>query len=77
VGGLKHERTQSGSGASLSERWAVDASLALAWVHPSQASDKTDAAYLELALRQHLPLGTVDASLQEAARRAGVNLLVS
>lgn len=140
----------------MSERWAVDASLALAWVHPHQASDKTDAllrrltegvtlvvpalwflevanallvlerrrkirseerrealatvralnmtvdlegvaaafvqvsdlaekhgisvydaAYLELALREHLPLGTVDASLQEAARRAGVNLLVS
>jgi predicted nucleic acid-binding protein len=36
-----------------------------------------DAAYLELAMREHLPLGTVDAALQEAAGRVGVNLLVS
>lgn len=31
-----------------------------------------DAAYLELALRERLPLATLDASLAEAARREGV-----
>jgi predicted nucleic acid-binding protein len=31
-----------------------------------------DAAYLELALREGLPLATLDASLAEAARREGV-----
>lgn len=34
-----------------------------------------DAAYLELALRRHLPLATVDPALQTAARRAGVPLI--
>lgn len=35
-----------------------------------------DAAYLELALRERLPLATLDGSLAEAARSAGVQLLV-
>jgi predicted nucleic acid-binding protein len=34
-----------------------------------------DAAYLELALRQALPLATLDESLQRAARTAGVALV--
>jgi predicted nucleic acid-binding protein len=34
-----------------------------------------DAAYLELALRQHLPLATLDASLATAARQEGVTIL--
>lgn len=34
-----------------------------------------DAAYLELALRRGLPLATLDAKLQGAARAAGVSLL--
>ena len=33
-----------------------------------------DAAYLELALRQGLPLATLDTRLRHAARRAGVEL---
>lgn len=34
-----------------------------------------DAAYLELAMRQRLPLATLDARLRTAATRAGVSLL--
>lgn len=34
-----------------------------------------DATYLELALRRNLPLATLDAELQLAARRAGVPLI--
>ena len=34
-----------------------------------------DAAYLELALREGLPLATLDVKLQSAAREAGVRLL--
>lgn len=34
-----------------------------------------DAAYLELALREQLPLATLDEALQNAAREAGVVLL--
>ena len=34
-----------------------------------------DAAYLELAYREHLPLATLDNDLQRAARQAGVPLL--
>jgi predicted nucleic acid-binding protein len=35
-----------------------------------------DAAYLELAMRQSLPLATLDNRLQEVAKRCGVELLV-
>lgn len=34
-----------------------------------------DAAYLELALREQLPLATLDEALQQAAREAGVTLI--
>lgn len=34
-----------------------------------------DAAYLELALREGLPLATLDTALAEAARREGVDVL--
>ena len=34
-----------------------------------------DAAYLELALREELPLATLDGDLQTAARAVGVTLL--
>jgi predicted nucleic acid-binding protein len=35
-----------------------------------------DASYLELAMREHLPLATLDRALGRAAREAGVELLV-
>lgn len=35
-----------------------------------------DAAYLELALRRQLPIATIDADLADAARVAGVGVLV-
>lgn len=35
-----------------------------------------DAAYLELAMRQNLPLATLDQRLQEVAKRCGVVLLI-
>jgi predicted nucleic acid-binding protein len=34
-----------------------------------------DAAYLELAIREHLPLATLDSDLQKAAHTAGVSLV--
>jgi len=34
-----------------------------------------DAAYLELALRRHVPLATLDDKLREAARRDGLGLI--
>jgi len=34
-----------------------------------------DASYLELALREDLPLATLDKALQKAAHRVGVQLL--
>jgi len=34
-----------------------------------------DAAYLELAIREHLPLATLDKELRKAARAAGVPLI--
>jgi predicted nucleic acid-binding protein len=36
-----------------------------------------DAAYLELALREGLPLATLDDDLRRAARRAGIDLVTS
>lgn len=36
-----------------------------------------DAAYLELALRQALPLATLDADLQKAAKKAGVKRFIA
>ena len=50
-----------------------DAVLILARAHSLSAYD---ASYLELALRQGLPLATLDARLRTAAAAAGVNLYV-
>ncbi len=46
--------------------------LALARAHGLSAYD---AAYLELAMREGLPLATEDAALRAAARRVGVPLV--
>jgi predicted nucleic acid-binding protein len=40
----------------------------------SYALSAYDAAYLELAIREHAPLATLDKSLRKAATRAGVPL---
>jgi predicted nucleic acid-binding protein len=40
----------------------------------SYALSAYDAAYLELAIREHAPLATLDKSLRKAANRAGVPL---
>lgn len=40
----------------------------------SYALSAHDAAYLELAIREHAPLATLDKSLRKAATRAGVPL---
>jgi predicted nucleic acid-binding protein len=50
--------------------WTVTAELA-----ETYGLTAYDAAYLELAMRQGVPLATRDAALIEAARRAGVPLL--
>ena len=54
----------------------VDASVALAWCFPDEASECSayDAAYLELSIRHGVPLATLDAKLQKAAQRAGVKI---
>jgi predicted nucleic acid-binding protein len=36
-----------------------------------------DASYLELALRQGIPLATLDSDLRKAAKKAGVKILLS
>jgi predicted nucleic acid-binding protein len=36
-----------------------------------------DASYLELALRQGIPLATLDSALRRAAKKAGVKILLS
>ena len=53
----------------MSDVWTQ--TLAMARLHQLSAYD---AAYLELALRQSLPLATLDASLKRAAEAAGVPL---
>lgn len=52
----------------------VTAVLALARAHGLSAYD---ASYLDLALREGLPLATLDQRLAEAALRCGVSLLVA
>jgi predicted nucleic acid-binding protein len=51
-----------------------------AWTTTAELADRFrltmyDAAYLELAHRQSLPLATLDSDLQRAAKAAGVSLL--
>lgn len=56
----------------LSADYIMTAALDLA---REQALSVYDAAYLELAMREALPLATLDKALQEAARKVGVKLL--
>ena len=51
---------------------AWDETLSLSDVH---ALTPYDAAYLELALRRHMPLATLDKDLRRAASDAGVQLV--
>jgi len=53
-------------------REAWSGSLALSRKHQITVYD---AAYLELALRRNLPLGTLDGDLRKAAKAEGVKLL--
>jgi predicted nucleic acid-binding protein len=53
---------------------ATSATLSLARAH---ALTVYDAAYLELAMRTHLPLATLDLELRSAAKRVGVKCLPS
>jgi predicted nucleic acid-binding protein len=55
---------------TVSHAW--DETLALSDAH---ALTPYDAAYLELALRRHLPLATLDKDLRRAASAAGVGLI--
>jgi predicted nucleic acid-binding protein len=57
---------------------AIDARLAFEQVLPvarQQSLSGYDAAYLELALRQGLPLATLDAELRHSAKAIGVELV--
>jgi predicted nucleic acid-binding protein len=56
----------------ISALTAFEQILALARQH---RLSQYDAAYLELALRMELPLATLDAELQRAARQVGVALI--
>ena len=68
--------------------FVLDNSVAMLWLLPQSNSSSGelalarqfglsayDAAYLELALREGLPLSTLDARLQAATQAAGVPLL--
>ena len=64
--------------------FVLDNSVAMLWLlpqsHPTGQAlrynlSAYDAAYLELALRKSLPLATLDAQLDAAARQAGVPVL--
>ncbi|MFQ5780717.1 MAG: type II toxin-antitoxin system VapC family toxin [Nitrospiria bacterium] len=52
---------------------ALSDTLQLAWRYRLSAYD---ASYLELALREGIPLATLDEDLQKAARKAGVRRFV-
>ena len=63
--------------------FVADASIAIAWVHPSQAIPQSqrllqqvyDATYFELAQRKALPLACKDGPLRDAASRANIDVL--
>ena len=55
-------------------RHALGDTLTLARAHALSAYD---AAYLELALRQQLPLATLDVALRQACGRAGVTVFAA
>lgn len=54
---------------------AMDALSSVVALGQSHSLSAYDASYLELAIRQRLPLATRDARLRAAATRAGVSLL--
>lgn len=59
---------------------AVEARLAFERILPTarqQALSQYDAAYLELALRQGLPLATLDEQLRRSAKSVGVALVMT
>ncbi len=83
----KHGRLQSGAAAIRLQTFAKiqievdDEMAAQAWTRVreiAQGQNLTayDAAYLELASRNILPLATLDRALADAARRVGVALLL-
>lgn len=58
--------------------WPTDAKQAFEQILPvarQQSLTEYDAAYLELALRQGLPLATLDAELRRSAKATGVALV--
>ena len=65
-------------------RFVLDCSVSAAWCLQEAGSETAekilgltacDAAYLELAMRNRLPLATLDDGLRRAANKAGVALL--
>ncbi len=52
--------------------YGLDAIMPLAWEHELTSYD---AAYLELALRENIPLATLDASLKKVAKKISVPVL--
>lgn len=65
--GMLQKMSIAGDGATI--RHALGATLHLARRY---GLSSYDAAYLELALREGLPLATLDKELQKAAKQAGV-----
>ena len=57
---------------AVAARVAVDDMSALVGLGRDHALSAYDAAYLHLALQEHLPLATRDRALRAAARSAGV-----
>lgn len=53
--------------------FALDCSVALAWCFLDEATTATK--ILDLAMRRHVPLATLDEPLRKAAKKMGVKLL--
>ena len=63
----------------MTQAFIADASVAIGWVHPAQATSETAAmlayaTYIELAERRALALACKDGPLRKAARQRGVQL---
>jgi predicted nucleic acid-binding protein len=59
--------------AAGTKRFVVDASMTLSWCF--EAESEHDASYIELALREGVPLATLDERLRHAASNNGVPLI--
>lgn len=55
--------------------FVVVASMGASLLRPHESEHRAHATYLELTLRQHLPLATLDTALMRAAKAEGVKVI--